>query len=196
LNKQEKKKLNDFYQDLCDTYFEDIYYYCKYLVKGQGWLTEFVEECTQKTFLEARLHTRKLVKHPNVAGWLYITAKNIVNDSFRTLYKQKYHKVLFDDYVTNTLIPTGNITKEFVNLPVNMEKFIVDIIYELSDEDFKLYKNYYRDRVSISQLAEREGISIAAMTTRIYQLKHRIRKISSNYIEKKKVFNLFAEGQK
>lgn len=51
-----RKDKNDviFYEDLCNQYFERIYFYCKRMVRGQEEFMDFVEECTQNTFLEAR----------------------------------------------------------------------------------------------------------------------------------------------
>lgn len=51
----ERKNKSDkvFYELLCIKYFNQIYYYCKSLVKGQEQFIDFVEECTQDTFLAA-----------------------------------------------------------------------------------------------------------------------------------------------
>lgn len=80
---QWNRKTDDtFYEDLCDKYFNRISVYCRRLVKGQEQFLDFVEECTQNTFLEARKQISKLKNHPNVEGWLYTTARNLINNSF------------------------------------------------------------------------------------------------------------------
>lgn len=64
---------------------------------------DFVEECTQQTFLEARKQISKLINHPNPQGWLFTTARNLINNSYRNMYIRKRHEVFIDDYITNTL---------------------------------------------------------------------------------------------
>lgn len=59
---------------------------------------DFADECTQNTFLEARKQISKLKTHPNVAGWLFTTARNFINLSFRAMYlKNKYEVIMSDD---------------------------------------------------------------------------------------------------
>ena len=97
------KSGDEFFEDLCDKHFNHVYKYCKYLVKGQNNLMDFVEECTQQTFLEARKQISKLINHPNPQGWLFTTARNLINNSYRNMYIRKRHEVFIDDYITNTL---------------------------------------------------------------------------------------------
>lgn len=84
-----RKNTDPFYEDLCNTYFHRIFLYCRRLIKGQEQLSDFAEECTQSTFLEARKQISTLKNHPNVEGWLYTTARNLINNSYRNMYIKK-----------------------------------------------------------------------------------------------------------
>lgn len=172
-----------FYEDLCNKYFEQIYYYCRRLVKGQEQFTDFVEDCTQNTFLEARKQISKLRHHPNVEGWLYTTARNLINNLYRSMYTKKRHELRLDDNMACTLIELDDELEELFDKTIDLDKLCNEILSTLNTNEYALYIDYYKDSMSISNLSKKYNISATAMTTRIYRLKIKIKNIAHGYFK-------------
>jgi len=182
-----KNNKNDdiFYEELCNKYYEQIYYFCNRLVKGQAQFIDFVEDCTQNTFLEARKQISKLRKHPNIEGWLYTTARNLINNSYRSMYIKKKHELCIDDIAST---PTYDIDKELEDLfydYIDIDKLCAEILSKLNEKEYDLYIDHYKSSMPISELSKKYDISSTAMTTRIYRLKIKIKNIVHDYFKEK-----------
>ncbi|WP_449241179.1 RNA polymerase sigma factor [Desulfoscipio gibsoniae] len=169
------KNAEAFYEHLCNQYFEQIYFYCQRLVKGQEQFMDFVEDCTQNTFLEARKQISHLRNHPNVEGWLYTTARNLINQSYRSMYVKKSHEVMMDKNIANNLMEFDHELEEIFNTIVDLDRLCADILSQLNAHEYDLYKDYYKNNMSVSELAKKYDVSATAITTRIYRLKKKIK---------------------
>lgn len=170
-----------FYELLCTKYFNQIYYYCKSLVKGQEQFIDFVEECTQDTFLAARKQITKLRDHPNIEGWLYTTARNLINSSYRSMYIKKRHEVSIDDTIANTLSEPDTEFEKLFDDAIDLDKLSAEILRKLNTNEYDLYIDYFVNNISVSDLATKYDISVTATTTRIYRLKKKIKSIAHSY---------------
>ncbi len=179
------KKDEKFYEDLCNRYFQRIYYYCRKLVKGQVQLIDLVEECTQNTFLEARKQFSKLKSHPNIEGWLYTTARNLINNSYRSMYIKKRKEVILDDNFSSTLTSLDDELERIIDDSIDLDKLSVEILNKLSKNEYELYTDYYKNNMSVSDLAEKHDISSSAVTTRIYRLKKKTKNMVRDYFSEK-----------
>jgi len=179
-----KVYINDeaFFAELCNKYFEQIYNYCKKLVKNQEQFMDIVEECAQDAFVEARKQISKLMDHPNIEGWLYVTARNLINNSYRSMYIKKRHEVLFDDNISRTLI-TDNDFERIFDGSIDVDKLSREILKKLTENEYELYTDYYKSHMSIVQLSQKHDVSATAITTRIYRLKKKIRKLVHDHFE-------------
>lgn len=171
------KNAEAFYEHLCNQYFERIYSYCKRLVKSQAQFMDFVEDCTQNTFLEARKQILHLKNHPNVEGWLYTTARNLINQSYRSMYVKKRHEVMMDENIANNLMEFDRELEVLFNSFVDLDRLCVDILNQLNAHESDLYKDYYKNKMSVSELAKKYDVSGTAMTTRIYRLRKKIKSL-------------------
>lgn len=176
-----------FYEDLCNKYYERIYNYCKKLVKGQRQFLDFVEECTQNTFLEARKQLLKLEKHPNVEGWLYTTARNLINNSFRSSYIKKKYEVNLEDNISGAFAKLDDKLERLFDSTADLDKLCVEVLNKLHPSEYDLYMDYYKSKMPISELAKKYAVSATAMTTRIYRLKKKLKNIIHNYFEENEV---------
>lgn len=181
--KRDDKNGEVFYENLCNQYFERIYLYCKRLVKGQEQFMDFAEDCTQNTFLEARKQISHLINHPNVEGWLYTTARNLINRSYRGMYIKKRHEVILDDNISRTLMEFDHELEALFNRIVDLDSLYVDILGRLNQDEYGLYTDYYKDNLSISELAKKYDVSATAITTRIYRLKQKIKNLVYDYFK-------------
>ena len=180
-----RKDINDviFYEDLCNQYFERIYFYCKRMVRGQEEFMDFVEECTQNTFLEARKQISHLRDHPNVEGWLYITARNLINQSYRGMYIKKRHEVMLEEDISHNSTGFDHDLEEIFNNTVDLDELYDHILGRLNQNEYSLYTDYYKNNMSVSDLAKKYDVSATAITTRIYRVKKKIKNLVSGYFK-------------
>jgi len=183
---QNSKNYDDFYDDLCNKYFERIYRYCKRLVNGQDQLLDFVEECTQNTFLAARKQIQKIMNHPNIEGWLYTTARNLINNSYRSMYIKKKHELFIDDSISCALMTSEDEFDNLLDETIDVDALAIDLLKKLNENEYNLYMDYYKNSTSVFELSKKYEISSTAVTTRIYRLKLKIRMIAHHYFEERK----------
>ncbi|EHQ59891.1 sigma-70 family RNA polymerase sigma factor [Paenibacillus dendritiformis C454] len=166
-----------FFHELCDTYFKSVYKYCGKLAKSQAELMDFADECTQNTFLEARKQISKLKNHPNVEGWLFTTARNFVNLSFRAMYLKNRYEVIMTEDIHNRLESQNNEIDQFIENAVNVDELYHEVLMNLSTSEYELYADYYIKKMSIADLTRKYDVSANAITTRIYRINKKIRSI-------------------
>ncbi|MGG4397390.1 sigma-70 family RNA polymerase sigma factor [Paenibacillus thiaminolyticus] len=166
-----------FFHELCDTYFKPIYKYCRKLAKSQVELMDFADECTQNTFLEARKQISKLKNHPNVEGWLFTTARNFVNLSFRAMYLKNRYEVIMTDDMNNQLESRNNEIDQLIENAVDVDELYHQVLMNLSTSEYELYTDYYIKKMSIADLTRKYEVSGNAITTRIYRINKKMRSI-------------------
>lgn len=171
-----------FYEELCSKYYEPIQFYCRRLVKNQNSLRDFIEECTQETFLEAKKKMPQLKSHPNIEGWLHVTARNQVNLAFRTLYTQRKYETYIDLNQSQRSYMCCDLNLEkILDADINYEKVKEDLLNHLSDTEYNLYEEYFNQHLTVSELAAKYVISESAVTTRIFRTRKKIKAIIHQY---------------
>lgn len=170
-----------FFEELCNRYYLKIYNFCKKLSKGYN--TDFAEECTQNTFLEARKQIVKLKNHPNIEGWLYTTARNQINLSFRKQYVRRKYESVFEEEACASIAVTDTNLEKLLEEDIDVDRLAAKVLKSLSKEEFALYQDYYKKHLKIIDLSGKYQISVTAVTTRIYRLKKKIKCIVHTYLE-------------
>ncbi|MEK4513061.1 sigma-70 family RNA polymerase sigma factor [Paenibacillus anaericanus] len=160
---------------VCEEHLESVYNFCIYLIHNSRGLQDIAEESTQETFLEAKQQIEKLVQHPNIKGWLFQTAKNKVNRSFRYYYSKKKHELLTNEVIQ---YPISSIENE-LEINIDFDQLKVEVLKQLNAQEYELYCNYYLHKKSIDELSTIYDISRTAVTTRIYRLKKHIKEIAN-----------------
>ncbi|MEK4005050.1 RNA polymerase sigma factor [Paenibacillus sp. FSL H3-0333] len=169
----ENKQRDVFYEQLCEQNITSIYKYCTRLTKGHSQLTDIVEECAQKTFLEAGKQLIKLQSHPNVKGWLYVTAKNLVLNSYRRMYLKRKYEIVFDEKLK--LISDNDELATCLEEVYDIKELSQQVLSTLNMKEYALYHDYFRNCLSIAELSEKYCISNSAVTTRIYRIKSKLK---------------------
>ncbi|MFW9335024.1 RNA polymerase sigma factor [Paenibacillus polymyxa] len=169
-----------FYKKICELYLSEVYRFCMHLIKNQSCFKFMAEECTQDTFLAARQQLVKLKHHPNVKGWLYLTARNLIYKSFRCYYTQRKHETTLECEKICSF--SNSVEEEWENQKLeDVDTVIVSILTQLSNIEYTLYQDYFCQQLPVSFLADKYNISVTATTTRIYRLKRKIRTLSHQY---------------
>ncbi|MCE3202450.1 RNA polymerase sigma factor [Paenibacillus sonchi] len=182
MRKLKKENKDDFYQELCEKYFNNIYSYCNRLTQGQSELGDIVEECTQETFLEAYKQIEKLQNHPNIYGWLYVTARNLTNNRYRSMYIKRKHEIILIDDLQIVSNGEDELTA-CLEASYEIDELKEKVLKTLNNSEYELYHDYFINSKPISNLAEKYHISNTAVTTRIYRVKRKIINKVKEYVD-------------
>lgn len=98
----ELKSNEEFSEEVCRRHYNQVYKYCKNLLKGQP--DDLAEECTHITFLQVHILASKIKVHPNIVGWLYATSRNQVNAVYRKQYRKRKYEVILSGELSRKLV--------------------------------------------------------------------------------------------
>jgi RNA polymerase sigma-70 factor (ECF subfamily) len=162
-----------FFVDVFRRYFTRILNYCKRLMRGQA--SEMAEECAQNTFVQVQENITALQAHPNLAGWLYTTARNQVNAVYRELYRRRKYEIAISDSIATQLTANSYELYEVLIRTLDINKMVRQVLQQLSRSETEFYVDYFKDRLSIHALSQKYNLSKTAVTTRIYRLRKKIK---------------------
>lgn len=142
----------EFIEHLYITYYQQLYNYLMSCFHD----TDIAEEVTQDTFLKALIYAPYLKAHPNIIGWLKLTARNT---GTKICYKRKHLAHLVDEcYFASAVV------FEF------SDKFnIYDTI--MSDDTYKIIRMKYIYGYSIKEIAQYYQISQSACKMRLNRVR-------------------------
>lgn len=182
------KSNEQFFEELCDKYYEKVFLFCLGLARRRGCSSDFAEECAQETFLEAGKQINMLREHPNVQAWLYVVARNLVYGSIRKIYKKEKYEIN-TDYMEFDIEDESNFSlEELFDYNGDIEELCSKVLENLDSGEYELYIDYYKNKIPAAKLSEKYNISKTALTTRAYRLKKRIRMIAKDILDNLKNF--------
>lgn len=179
-NKKYEEK--QFYEEICIVHYIKILRYCNAHLGYQH--EDLAEVCAQNTFLTALENINKLQKHPNVGGWLMITASNFVKRSLQELKKEKMRYVSIDDASCSLEyeLPFYDNIDDVIEGTINIEESKDKILALLSKDEYQLYNEYYVDKLGIVHIMNKYLISESAAKSRIFRLKRKISELTKKTI--------------
>lgn len=164
-----------FFEDVFHRYFTRVLNYCKRLTRGQA--TELAEECAQNTFVQVQANITALQAHPNLAGWLYKTARNQVNALYRKIYRQRKHEISISDSVANQLTANSFEMYEVLIATLDLDSIARQVLQRLNRAEKDFYIDYFKNHLSVQALSQKYNLSKSAVTTRIYRLRKKIKQM-------------------
>ena len=84
---------------------------------------------------------------------------------------------MMDNNTSGTLMEFEHDLEELFNSSVDLDRLCADILSRLNANESDLYRDYYKDNMSIPALAKKYDVSATAITTRIYRLKKKIKNL-------------------
>ena len=156
------KKEEEFFNQL---YTESYPLLKKYAVSKIG--TNEAEDALQETYYQAYRNITLLKSHPNPAGWLMLTCKNLLKKRLGKL--QKHFGATFPGDANDIL---QNIPTTDNNDPLYLE----ELKKILSDNDYFLLVKKYIEGYSIEELAKQLNITDGACKMRLKRAKKEARK--------------------
>lgn len=123
--------------------------------------TSALEDIAQEAYVIALEEWDILKKHPNPAGWLMVTVKNLVRGYHRQYYRTEH-------------------VEEHAEIPYEEPAFDMLVMEDLLDsvygnKDRELAKKYFLEEESVEALSKELGISEGNMRTRLYRMRRRMK---------------------
>ncbi|MDR2559186.1 MAG: sigma-70 family RNA polymerase sigma factor [Oscillospiraceae bacterium] len=130
-----------------------------------------LKDCISEVYMIA-MQSKNLEKHPNVHGWLNLTAKNIAKRYInkRILESARFAKADID------FIEQESTADEIENRE-QYEDLLKELKDKLKGTDYKLFKLKFTERRSIEEIAAIIGIKKHSAEVRISRLKEKIKNI-------------------
>ena len=166
-----------YFERLCSKYYKNVFRYILFCIKDEDAAADIVQE----TFVT--VYKKLDEKHPNPGGFIFQTAKNIIKEYKRKLYKRIMYEISEDERYN---IPdTANTIEKAIDGAINEYEYVTDILSQLSEEKYRLYKLYYIDRLPMDKIARDLGIEYTALRMRYVRLRKEIRSLVKKLAEEK-----------
>ena len=149
---------DEFFEELYEKYFSSIY---KFLYR-MTFSYEDAGDIAQEVFFEAYRKRIQLMDHPNVKGWLYVTAS----------YKYKQYMAKKQTGVSLETL------EDVLPGPERSRLDYTEFQTILKDEELRLLVNYYEYGYSLDQIASAMHISKPALKMRLQRI---IKKVKKHY---------------
>jgi len=134
-----------FFSKLYDNTHEDLKKYVLKLVNGDRYLAE---EIIQDTYLQAKENQDELLEHPNPAGWLFVTAKNLY-------YKQMKSIADYSVYETELTDDLADLEIDFLSFGEDKyEERLQYIKSNLNEKETRLFTDYYIKKLSLKEISK------------------------------------------
>lgn len=127
---------------------------------------DYVDDVVQETFLEAYNKIELLAEHPNPMGWLYLTAKNKM---LKIMSEQKEICTLDDgpiEFVEDTRVGAA----EYKDIEISET-----IRNSVSGEDYEMFRDYYVNGYTHTEVAEKYGLSESSVRMRMSRMKKKLK---------------------
>lgn len=149
------------FAEIYKKYFKDIFKYVHHKISDM----QVAEDVTQETFYTALEKGDDFLKHPFPKRWLLCAARYKVCELYR---KMRYW----------SLVPLEGEYPELAIEEFGYEEKELEMTARaiLSDEDWKLFRNYHLRGCTISELADLYGITEDNTRVRLTRLKQKLRK--------------------
>lgn len=158
-----------YFEELCSEYYKKVFRYTLFCIKDEDAAADIVQEVFVTVF-------KKLdEKHPNPGGFIFQTAKNIIKEYKRKLYLRIMREIREDERYD---IPDAtNTIQRAIDSNINEYEYVTDILSQLSEEKYRLYKLYYIDRIPMDKISKSLGIEYAALRMRYVRLRKEIHEL-------------------
>lgn len=178
------KRLNnsdDFFDDLCKLYYEKIFKYIYFNIRDKSSANDIIQE----VFMIAYEKLDIIAKHPNLGGFLFQTAKNIIKKYEREAYNKFKQEMECDEEYLKQIKSNKYDISFVLDSNIDESNFIYDVISSLSEEKRELYCLYYVQHKSMLEIAELMKIEYSALRMRFVRLRREIIEIVKKISDEK-----------
>lgn len=168
-----------FFEELCEKYYTRIFRYCMVRLND----VSAAEDLTQDVFAVAWQNRKKLRRHENPPGFLYLTAQNLSLAYLRR--KKKMPLPLSESY--DAASPEGDafdVLTRKADAEIDETLYVEPVLASLSPEESALYRDRYREHRELKEMAAERNISRSALRMRLTRLRRKVKKtVSEKHLE-------------
>lgn len=150
-----------FIEQIYNKYYKFVYT----IVKNSIYSSQEIESCVHDVFIAA-IEYVNLEKHPNIEGWLFITAKNI-SKQFNHKYLLRVNKITDEDeniIAQRDFISALEEDDEYIHLINN--GIIKKILDSFTENEKVLYWLKYSQHKTYEEISDILNVSAGALMTR------------------------------
>lgn len=161
----------EFIRGLYEQYFGLVYKYCLSKLRHDE---DAADETAHAVFDSAAESWEKLREHPNILGWLMLTAKNLIRRRWRDGGRDKLRSIPLELIVS---VPDPRDPFDSVELSdKDIAGITEQVLSGLSPAEREIYELFYRSNLPYPDIAEKLGISEAAVRARLARVKAKLMK--------------------
>lgn len=163
-----------FINELYNNYYNEIVSYCTAMTDD----ADDGEMCARDVFQQAYTDYNKLISHPNVVGWLKLTARNRVNRYLRERSRRRKYEVHITELSENHLASVeyfDRYDREIFDDFGDIDEQKKEVLSKLTEEERRLYELRFIRNLTFKEIAPLIGKSESATRIRTVRLEQRIR---------------------
>lgn len=168
MNKSQADKILSKYYDDC---YQSLLKYCRVRL---GNFDSHAHDCVQEAFivLYKKLKSGEEIENPR--AFLYRTADNFIRRIVKECSKQQIRNIPLEEFSAVTVSSVPMISDEF-----DYDKYAEILIEKLNEDEKRIYRMKYSDKMSIGEIAAFLNISPAAAAKRLQRMRDKIKQLIS-----------------
>ncbi len=176
-----KNKADKLLDEYCQNFKTSLYKYA-YLRTGHD--KDAAEDCVQEAFMVIYKRLCKGEEFEQPKAFLYRTLDNFVKEHNKRVEKQKRINESVTNETTTFELPI------LTELDEQSENEIIRIVFNaMQERDKVIYRRRYIDKCSVGDIAKEYGLSVSAVTTRLYRIRQKAEEIITSELEERGIFN-------
>lgn len=167
----------EFLRMLYEKHFQTVFEYC---LPKLGFDKDAAADCAHAVFDEAGKKFEKLADHPNLLGWLMVTAKHKLHKAWRRNTRDTAKLIPIE---LASAIPDAGDPFDAVELTdADITAITAEVLSGLSEGELVIYRLFFVDRLSFRETGERLGISEKAARARLARVKAKLKNRLAEYL--------------
>ena len=160
----------EFLRKLYEQYFEVIKKYCLPRLRFDE---DAAADCAHAVFDKAAEAYEKLCDHPNVLGWLMITAKHLLHKKWRKSARDSSRSIPLE---LVTAIPDGRDPFDAVELDdAEIARITEAVLSALDEREREFYVLCFKDNLPFAEIAARMGVTEKAARAKLARIKLKLK---------------------
>lgn len=169
-------------EKVCEENYEDLYIAgLRYLLRTNPKDIIFLPDDIQEVYLLLCRKKEKLIKHPNITGWLVRTMMKVMTDREGKARKERARIAFSMDDEAMLRKSHGMFVSGSDPLEILLKKSqdeMPEIEKEIGKENLQLLQAYYEEKQTSEELAGQMQMAGAALRMRISRLKKKIKDLA------------------
>ena len=161
----------EFIRELYERYFGTVFKYC---LPKLSFDEDAASDCAHAVFDKAGEQYEKLRTHPNVLGWLMVTAKHLVHKRWTKNVRDAKRNLPLE---LASALPDSRDPFDAVELnDEEIGRITGAVLSGLDQKETEYYRLYYTEGRSFSEISEAMGVSEKAVRAKLARIKLKLKK--------------------